>query len=178
MTTCPECGAELRDASPRFCSSCGATLGAPERKPGARSGPSAGATDERVLFDGRPAMVGSAGALLVAILTIGLALLYFWMRSLGRHYRITTGRVVIEHGLFSKRMEQIDLYRVTDYVVERPFGQRLLGTGNLVLVTQDRTTPEIRVEGIRADVRALYEELRAATEAEKRRRGVRMLDVE
>ena len=30
-------------------------------------------------------------------------------------------------------MEQLDLYRVVDYVVERPFGQRVMGTGNIIL---------------------------------------------
>ena len=53
-----------------------------------------------------------------------------------------------------------------------------MGTGNLVLETMDKTTPELRIEGIKTDVTALYERLRFATEAEKRRRGVRLLDVE
>ena len=80
--------------------------------------------------------------------------------------------------LFSKRMDQIDLYRVVDYVVERPFGQRLMGTGNLVLRTSDKTTPEVRLVGLKTDVVALYERLREATEAEKQHRAVRVLDIE
>ena len=63
-------------------------------------------------------------------------------------------------------------------VVERPFGQRMLGTGNLVVQSSDRTTPEIRVTEIRADVKELYEQLRRATETEKQRRGVRLVDME
>jgi uncharacterized membrane protein YdbT with pleckstrin-like domain len=101
-----------------------------------------------------------------------------WLRSRATHYRITSQRIVIEEGVFSKRMEQVDLYRVVDYVVERPFSQRLLGTGNIVLEAMDKTTPEIRIRGVRTDVVALYERLRYATEQEKRRRGVRVLDVE
>jgi uncharacterized membrane protein YdbT with pleckstrin-like domain len=133
---------------------------------------------EQVLFEGRPAVIGSAGALLVVLLTAGLAAIYFWIRSLGRRYRLTTERVVVEEGVLSKRTEQLDLYRVTDYVVERPFGQRLLGTGNLVLEAMDRTTPRLVISGIRADVNDLYEKLRAATEKEKRRRGVRVVDID
>ncbi len=131
---------------------------------------------ERVLFEGRPAVVPSAGALLACVLTVGIAALFFWLRSLGRHYRITTERIVVESGVLSKRTEQIDLYRITDYVVERPFGQRLLGTGNIVLQAMDRTTPTLDIVGIKTDVMALYERLRSATEAEKRRRGVRVVD--
>ena len=39
-------------------------------------------------------------------------------------------------------------------------------------------TPALRIDGIKADVVALYERLRKATEEEKRRRGVRVLDAE
>ena len=137
---------------------------------------SADDTSERVLFEGRPAVLPGVGALVVCVLTVGLAALYYWARSLGRHYRITTERIVVESGVLSKRTEQIDLYRITDYVVERPIGQRMMGTGNLLLEAMDRTTPHLQVTGIKTDVMALYEQLRVATEAEKRRRGVRVVD--
>ena len=114
----------------------------------------------------------------MAVLTLGLGMIYFALRRLGIHYRITNQRVVIERGLLSKRMDQIDIYRINDYVVERPFGQRLLGTGNLVLSAMDRSSPDIRLAHLKTDVLALYEQLRKATEREKRRRGVRVLDTE
>ena len=130
------------------------------------------------MFDGHPALVPDLGTLLAAILTLGLWLLVAWAKSRGTHYRITDQRVVVESGLLSKRLDQIDLYRIHDYVVERPLGQRMLGTGNLILSTQDRSTPAVRLYGLSTDVVALYERLRAATEAEKRRRGVRVLDAD
>ena len=133
---------------------------------------------EEVLFEGRAALVPSFGTLLVCILTLGLWLVVRWLQTAGKHYRITTRRIVVETGLLSKTLEQIDLYRVADYTVERPFGQRLLGTGNLLLKTFDKTTPELHVLAIKADVVALYERVRAATEAEKVRRNVRMVDYE
>ena len=73
-------------------------------------------------------------------------------------------------------MEQVDLYRVVDYVVDRPFGQRLLGTGNLVLQSLDKSSPSIRIDGVKTDVVALYERLRFATEQEKRRRNMRPVE--
>jgi uncharacterized membrane protein YdbT with pleckstrin-like domain len=133
---------------------------------------------EEVLFEGHPALVPSLGALLVAVLTLGIALVFFAIRQKSVHYRLTSERIVVEEGLFSKRMDQIDIYRINDYVVDRPFGQRLLGTGNLVLTAMDRTTPELRIHGLKTDVVALYERLRKATETEKRRRGVRLVDYE
>lgn len=135
--------------------------------------------DEEVLFEGYGALVPSIGSLLLAIVTLGLYLLPAWWRSRSRRYRLTTKRVVVETGVLGKRLEQVDLYRVNDYTVVRPVGQRLLGTGNLVLRTLDRTSPVVAIEGIRTDVVALYERIRAATELEKSRRGgIRVMEVE
>jgi len=133
---------------------------------------------EELLWSGRPAVIRGFGGVLLAILTLGISVLVQWFRTRGVHYRITSERIVIERGILSKRLEQVALYRVVDYVVERPFGQRLMGTGNIVLEAMDKTTPEIRIDGIKTDVNALYERLRYATEQEKKRRGVRVLDVE
>lgn len=133
---------------------------------------------EETFFAGHPAAIRSFGALLAVILTVGIAWIVLWIRSRGTSYRITSQRIVIEKGLLSKRMDQIDLYRIVDYVVERPIGQRLLGTGNIVIDAMDKTTPELRIDGIRANVVGLYERLRVATEKEKMRRNVRVLDIE
>ena len=134
------------------------------------------AASEELLYQGHPAVVPSLGALLLCIVTLGIALLVLWVRARGKHYRITSQRIVIDLGLFSKKMEQVDLYRITDYVVERPFGQRIMGTGNLVLEAMDSTSPVIRLDALKTDVVALYEKLRVATEAAKQRRGVRVVD--
>lgn len=133
---------------------------------------------EEVLFEGRPALVPNVGVLLLCLLTLGLWLLPSWWRARGVRYRVTTRRIVVETGVLSKRLEQVDLYRITDYTVDRPFSQRLLGTGNLLLKTADKTTPELALRGIQTDVLALYERLREVTEADKLRRGVRLIHSE
>jgi len=173
---CPFCGATQHEDKPQFCASCGKSLAnlPAAATPAGLLAPG----QEEVYFEGRPAAIGSVGALLLTILTVGLAGLYFWVCTLGTRYRITSQRVVVETGIFGKRMDQIDLYRVVDFAMERSFGQRIMGTGTLVLEAMDKTTPELRIEGIRADVTALYERLRAAAEVEKQRRGVRLMDVE
>jgi uncharacterized membrane protein YdbT with pleckstrin-like domain len=133
---------------------------------------------EELLFEGKPAVISNIGELLLVVLTLGLAALYFWGRSAAISYKVTTRRVLVERGLLSKRLEQIDAYRIRDYSVDRPFGQRLLGTGNLVLKTMDKTSPDVELRSLRTDVVALYEKLRAAAEADRVRRGVRIVDNE
>ena len=136
------------------------------------------AKDGQVLFEGHPATLPSLGAWLVAIVTLGIGALVYWLRARGVRYRITTQRVIVERGILSKRMDQIDLYRINDYVVDRPLMQRIVGTGNLTLEAMDKTSRELTLRGLPTDVVALYEALRKATEDEKRRRGVRVVDYE
>jgi uncharacterized membrane protein YdbT with pleckstrin-like domain len=133
---------------------------------------------ETVLFEGRRALVPSVSVLLLVIVTLGLWLLPRWWHRSSKLYRVTTRRIVVETGVLSKRLEQIDLYRIADYTVDRPFFQRVMGTGNLLLKTFDKSTPELHVQEVKTDVVALYEQLRTATEAEKVKRGVRMIDYE
>lgn len=133
---------------------------------------------ETILFEGHPALVPSLTTLLLAIVTVGLWLIVAYFKSRATSYRITNQRVVVDLGLLGKRMEQIDLYRVNDFTVERPFTQRLMGTGNLLLETMDRTTPQLIVSNIKTDVVALYEQLRRATEEAKAQHSVRVVDYE
>jgi uncharacterized membrane protein YdbT with pleckstrin-like domain len=175
---CPFCGATSKEDRPKFCPSCGKTLDqvalAPPKTPEGVLAPG----QEETFFEGRPAAIGSLGALLVVILTAGLAWIYFWIRSLGTRYRITSQRVIVETGLFGKRVDQLDLYRIVDFVVERSFGQRVMGTGTITIDAMDKTSPVAQIRGIRANVMGLYERMRAASEAEKQRRMVRPMDIE
>jgi hypothetical protein len=168
---CPFCAAPIKDEQPKFCPSCGKTI------PAAPTGVLAPGQEE-VFFEGRPAAIGNVAHLLVVILTAGLGFIYFWLKTLGTSYRVTSQRVIVETGLFSKRVDQLDLYRIVDFVVERSFGQRIMGTGTITIDSMDKTTPVTRIEGIRANVMGLYERLRAAAEVEKQRRMVRPLDIE
>lgn len=177
---CPHCETELVSPGPAICPSCGETLGDPPRR--AAPSPAGDDVPERVIFAGHPALVPGALEAVLVVLTLGLALIWLWARSRATRYELTTRRVVVETGLLSKQLEQVDLYRIDDYRLDLPFAQRLLGTGNLTLATSDRSARaesaggEIHLRNLRTDVRALYEELRAATEADKARRGVRRFD--
>jgi uncharacterized membrane protein YdbT with pleckstrin-like domain len=132
--------------------------------------------EETVLFHGRPALLPSLGAYVLAVLSLGLYLLYrYWVIS-GIEYKVTTRRIVVETGVLSKKMEQVDLYRIADYSVERPFLQRLVGTGNISLQTLERAESQLTIREIKTDVVALYEAVRKATEIDRQRRGVRVFE--
>jgi len=56
---------------------------------------------------------------------------------------------------------------INDIELEKPFGQRLMGSGNITLIGQDQTTPSLRLERLPLDVRKLYEQLRQDIEKSK-----------
>lgn len=133
--------------------------------------------DEHVIYQGNPATIATVGELMLSVLTLGLAWIYFWARARSAHYKLTNQRIVVEKGLFSKNLEHVDLYRVDDFEIDLPVWQRLLGTGNLVLTTSDHSAKgRLVLDRLATDVRDLYERLRKAAEADKVRRGVRNID--
>ncbi len=116
--------------------------------------------EETTLYQGSPAIVGSLGRLLLCIVTLGLAYLWFWLKDSHIKYLITNQRVVVERGIFNRVIDTVELYRVDDIELSKPFSQRLLGTGNITLVTSDRLQPSIHLHRLPLDVRELYEKLR------------------
>ena len=60
-------------------------------------------------------------------------------------YKLTEEKLFVETGFFSKREEEIRLYRVMDLTLKRPFGQRLWGLGTIHCCTADKSTPEFDI---------------------------------
>jgi uncharacterized membrane protein YdbT with pleckstrin-like domain len=75
-------------------------------------------------------------------------------------YTITTQRVIIETGLTSKSVEDIDLRYVDDTQFRQGFIQRLLGIGNVTIVSSDKLAPTYILRGV-PDPRRLRELIRA-----------------
>ena len=126
---------------------------------------------ERLLFEGRPAVLDSVGRWIFAVLTLGLAGFFWWLGAVTLRIRITDQRLVLKRGLLTVRTDFLELYRVTDLVVEEPFGERLLGYGRLVLTSSDRSDPQIVLRGLRSPD-ALANQLRPCIEAQKQLRRV------
>ena len=110
------------------------------------------------------------------VIPLGLWLIRWWTTRT-TVYELTTQRLKIHRGILTRRLEEVELYRVKDYVLEQPLFLRLLGLGNLTLVSSDATTPSIVLRAI-AGVAAVREQLRTAVQAERDRKRVRELDVD
>jgi len=75
-------------------------------------------------------------------------------------YTITNQRVMIESGLFSKSLGEIDLRYVDDTTFHQSVMSRFLGIGNVTIVSSDKTTPTYVLGNIK-DPRAVREMIRA-----------------
>jgi membrane protein YdbS with pleckstrin-like domain len=59
-------------------------------------------------------------------------------------YTITTQRVILESGVFSKEVQEIDLRYVDDTQFRQSFIQRMLGIGSVVIVSKDVASHTLR----------------------------------
>jgi uncharacterized membrane protein YdbT with pleckstrin-like domain len=100
---------------------------------------------------------------LVAIVVGGrLARLGWRLAVLKSHrYRITNQRVVIESGVLAKRIDELDMRTVEDLDFRQGVLERLLGIGDITLISSDRSDARTRLVGI-ARPRELRELLRNA----------------
>ncbi len=119
----------------------------------------------------------TAGPLvLVALAVPVLIVLVRAIRTRAVVYEITSERIRVSTGLFSRRSNELELYRVRDYTVIEPFWQRLVGCGDVVLETADRTSPHLVLRAV-PRAHALKDQIRTHTELSRQRRGVRDIEI-
>ena len=113
----------------------------------------------------------------IAALWVGSVLLAFarWLVRRATRYVLTTERLRITTGLLSTVTEDIELRRVRDSSVVRPFFLRLVGLGDVRLRSADTSTPDVRLHAVR-DPDRLQETVRNLVEELIRKHRVREID--
>ena len=64
-------------------------------------------------------------------------------------YSLSEDRLFLQKGLFNMQFEEIVLYRVSDISLKRTLGQRIFGTGTVIVHSSDKTTPHFELKNIR-----------------------------
>jgi len=122
---------------------------------------------------GPPIGLGLAALLVVPLFSI----LRAFILTRTTKYKLSTERVLSSSGVFSRRTDNLELYRVDDLKVLQPFFLRLVGRANLVVVTSDRTSPELVLAAL-PDTQALRDKMRKHVEACRDRKRTRVVDMD
>lgn len=137
---------------------------------------------EEQIWTGSPSQVTNLGVfLLCGLLALtGLGAMFALPFALWRYlvtkclrYELTSQRLKVHSGVLSKKIEELELYRVRDTQFDQPFFLRLFGLGNVLLVSSDSTTPVSSIHGIR-DAQQLRDRLRNLVEERRDLKRVRV----
>jgi membrane protein YdbS with pleckstrin-like domain len=83
------------------------------------------------------------------------------------YYEVTADRIEWSRGIFDRRVDNLDMFRVIDLKLRRSLFDCIVGVGTVGLITTDKTDPEFVFEKIR-DSRRLYDIIKKASlEADK-----------
>jgi uncharacterized membrane protein YdbT with pleckstrin-like domain len=100
-----------------------------------------------------------------------------YLQTKNKIYELTTERLKITEGIFSKVTDTLELYRVKDLETRQPFLYRIFGVENVQMNTSDTSSPFIFIEAIPSAV-GLGDKIRNQVEAIRAQKGVREIDVE
>lgn len=161
-------------------------------------------SDETTVFRGSPSVVTRSGALSLAFLVFlagvalmlalrdkpaamigggvlaGFAFLFIVVTVAlvkATQYEITSERIRIRRGIFTKRTDEVELYRANDTSLIEPLSLRMLGLGTIEIRTNDVTTPTVCLHAIRG-ARGVRENLRKYIEECRDRKRVRVTELE
>jgi len=119
----------------------------------------------------------AAGALLVlAVLLLAIIIKRYLDVSCTR-YVVTSQRVRITTGILSTETNDTELYRVDDIRLEQPFWLRLVGRGDVVLTTSDRSDPNVVLKAV-AGSGELRDQIRIHVEECRDRKHTRVMDMQ
>jgi uncharacterized membrane protein YdbT with pleckstrin-like domain len=157
---CPVCGETIKAAAIkcRFCNTDLAVFAA-ERE----------AEVEKMLFKGHPAVIFSAWQWIAVVLTLGLGWIYYWLKSLGTSYEITSQRLRIERGILSRTKDSIEVFRIDHFDLHKPLGMRMVGHCLLHLRSSDSSFATVVLYGV-PNLEQLADSLRECSLRERTRR--------
>lgn len=109
--------------------------------------------EETTIMEFGPSAKGFIGKIIWGIILtpviIGLfMLLGVFITVKSTRYKLTTQRFFVQTGLISKRIEELELFRVKDVSMKQGIIQRLLGVGSVTILSTDDSTPVVHVTGI------------------------------
>src|SRR6188768_1998280 len=135
---------------------------------------------EETIWRGTSSQVKNLGIFILGILFCWLIVpLYFviarYLQTRSKVYELTSERLKITEGVFSKATSTVELYRVKDIEMRQPFLYRMLGVENLHVTTSDVSSPTLFFDAIPVAA-GLPDKLRNQVEIIRVQKRVREID--
>lgn len=84
---------------------------------------------------------------------------------------ITKEQIKIHQGVFLKKVNYIELYRVYDYEEKQSLIQALINNTNICIYSGDKSTPELLMNGLKANS-GIIQIIRNRVEEQKMKKGI------
>jgi uncharacterized membrane protein YdbT with pleckstrin-like domain len=116
--------------------------------------------------------------IIVAIWVLcGIAALVAYLKVSTTKYVLTSERLRVTTGVFSTRTEDLELRRVRDSVILRPFWARVAGLGDVQILSADASTPRLVLHAIK-DPDSVQSMIRHNVQTQWSRFGVRQMELD
>jgi membrane protein YdbS with pleckstrin-like domain len=107
-------------------------------------------------------------------IALALGAIFFFVTTLVRRstrYRLSNRSVEHEVGVFSKKIDVLELWRIKDLRYRQSLLDRMLGIAHIDIYTKDVTTPQFEIVGI-PEARQVFEQLRDNIEIQRQSKRV------
>ena len=133
---------------------------------------------EETIWRGTSSQKKNLGIFILCILVVPIPwAVARYLQTKNKVYELTSERLKVTQGVFSKATSTVELYRVKDIEVRQPFWYRMLGLENVQLTTSDVSSPSLLFDAI-AVTAGLPDKLRNQVEAIRVQKRVREIDLE
>ncbi len=105
------------------------------------------------------------------IFVVGSILFYKAWKIRMTHYEVSPDRIEYGEGVFNRKVDNLDMFRVVDIKLRRDFLDCVVGVGTVILTTSDKSHPEFEFKKIR-DYQGLYDTIKKASLSADRRTNV------
>jgi hypothetical protein len=127
-------------------------------------------TENQVLVFGRYRIIAGLGLATIVVLRLVIKMIKLKMI----YYEVTADRIEWGRGIFDRRVDNLDMFRVIDLNMRRTVFDVIFGIGTVSLITTDKTDPEFVFEKVR-HCRLLYDVIKKSSlEADKQNRVIHM----
>jgi membrane protein YdbS with pleckstrin-like domain len=106
-----------------------------------------------------------------AFAAAGLFLFYKVWKIRMTHYEVSPDRIEYGEGVFDRKVDNLDMFRVVDIKLRRNIIDCLAGVGTVILTTSDKSHPEFEFKKIK-NSRELYDTIKKASLSADRRTNV------